>query len=156
MDPELFRKHFPNAKVVFCVRDPCGSVPSFVDLCAAVAKEEVPYTKQFGMRMHTLFRVSTCRLFKRIAEYKGDDETIWLDFEDWKNSGVKQLEHFWNELGWKFPAEASQAALHRSESHKNRPESFEVVKKDFIKSELDETFLKCVKRCAEYKKSKGI
>lgn len=37
-EPELFRKHFPLAKVVFCVRDPVAAFPSWVDVIAAASK----------------------------------------------------------------------------------------------------------------------
>ena len=31
-DPEMFRKHFPNAKLIVCVRDPVEAVPSYANM----------------------------------------------------------------------------------------------------------------------------
>lgn len=53
-----------------------------------------------------------------------DPRAIWLDFENWKTDGRKQLEMIWDELGWKYSADASKIALVRSESHKNNPKSY--------------------------------
>lgn len=159
IDPEQFRAYFPNAKVVFCVRDPCNAVPSFVDLCATVSKDVVQpngkYLDSFNARMHGLFKANAYNVYKNMARFEGDDECIWLDFENWKTQGVKELEFMWNELGWKTEPQASQAALHRSESHKNRKESFEVVSPEFIKREIGDDFKKCVEKCAAYYKKKG-
>lgn len=130
-----------------------ATLPSFIDLCATVSKEK-EFGDAFSKRMHTLFRVSTCPVYNNMARYEGDSECIWVDFENWKTQGVKQLEMMWKELKWEVPAQASQAALHRSETHKNREESFKVVSPDLIRSELGQSLKKCVEKCAAYGNSR--
>lgn len=126
VDPVLFRKHFPYAKVVVCCRDPVQSVPSLFDLTATIIQDKKldgTYTEHYKM----LYKMHTLTMYKNMASWPGDADTIWLDFENWKNDGVKQLEMIWSELKWQAPPEASRAALKKSEGHKNRPECFKIL-----------------------------
>ena len=86
-----------------------------------------------------MYRTYSCKLYKALADFE-DKETIYLDFNKWKNDGIKELEKIWGILGWKYPIEASQAALIKSESHKNRPTSFEILPADEIRADLHEAY----------------
>lgn len=97
-EPELLRKHFPLAKLIFCVRDPVQAMPSFIDLIGTISKAK--FDEPFQYRMNLLFKTYTCPLYKRMAKFEGDDETVWLDFENWKNDGAQELEKLWKELQW--------------------------------------------------------
>jgi len=139
VDPVLFRKHFPLAKVVVCCRDPVQSVPSLFDLTATIIQDKKldgTYTEHYKM----LYKLHTLHMYKNMASWPGDEETIWLDFENWKNEGVKQLEMIWSELKWDTPVEAAQAALNKSEGHKNRPECFQIISPDQIRTDLGSTY----------------
>jgi hypothetical protein len=113
-NPAMLRQHFPHAKIIVCVRDPCQSVPSYFDLLHNMQGK--PGSK-FPEHMRTQYQLYSVKLYKALAEWKGDKNTIWVDFEDWKDNGVKELERIWGHLGWKAPAKASQAALKKSERH---------------------------------------
>lgn len=90
--------------------------------------------------MKKLYKINSYNLYLKMASFEGDSETIWLDFENWKNDGAKSLEMMWKDLEWEYPAEASKVALLRSEKHTNRQESFGIITADQIRSDLDESF----------------
>ncbi len=65
---------------------------------------------------------------------------MWIDFEKWKTDGEQVLASIWQNIGWEYPAGATKAALSRSERHKNRPESYQIVSSEVIKQELGATY----------------
>ena len=77
--------------------------------------------------MSIVYEVYSCNIYKALANYEGDDHTIWVDFDSWKKQGEIVLQHLWHELKWSYPIGSSKAALIKSEKHKNRPESYKVI-----------------------------
>lgn len=84
-EPELYRKHFPHAKFVFCVRDPVQNFPSFIDLSAGFTKT-THYSDEFTERIKCAFNINTPLYYDGMSRFE-DDNTVWLDFENWKTAG---------------------------------------------------------------------
>jgi hypothetical protein len=146
-DPALLRQHFPLATFVICVRDPCQTFPSLVDLIGSV-QGKTKYDEAFTRWMtDVVYEGTTKSMYKALADWPGDDKTLWVDFEKWKKEGEDVLATVWNKVGWVYPAEATKAALKRSERHSNRPESYTVVPPEVIKRELGETFKTLLAKC---------
>ena len=93
-----------------------------------------PFGEPFTERMNGVLYPGVCApMYQSLANWPGDSNTMWVNFESWKADGPKVLATIWNELGWAFPPEATQAALVRSEAHKNRPESYQIVPPEKIR-----------------------
>lgn len=74
--------------------------------------------------INVVYEGTTKPIYKALANWPGDANTMWIDFEKWKTDGPNVLASIWTDIGWAYPAEATKAALVRSENHKNRPESY--------------------------------
>lgn len=66
MYPDLMRKVFPKAKVIFCIRDPTGCVPSLVDLTYNIAKH-TSYDKELTFRMENWVELYTKPVYEGMA-----------------------------------------------------------------------------------------
>ena len=62
-----------------------------------------------------------------MAGFEGDDETLWMNFENWKTLGDKEIEKIWSAVKFEFPEGASKVDLIRSETHKNKSSSYECI-----------------------------
>lgn len=96
---------------------------------------------------NVVYEGTTKPMYKALADWQGDANTMWVDFEKWKTEGQQVLASIWKEIGWAYPANATKAALVRSERHSNRPESYQVVPPELIKQELGETFKTLLSKC---------
>ena len=129
-DPAMFRRYFPQAKLIVCVRDPVEAVPSYANMINSILQSD--FDTASCKRFESFYAHFTRPIYKTFDQWEGDKDTIWVGFNDWKNNGVKVTEKIWQILGWKAPPEASQAALKKSESHKNDPRCFKVIPRDRI------------------------
>ena len=132
-DISITRKHFPHARFVITVRDPKESFPSIMDYVTMVNKEEL-LSDSWRSKADLFLTISSYRLYKGMATWEGDDLTHWIDFNKWKSEGGKLLGNIWKSQGLDFKEEHLQAALIRKESHKNRPEAYQVKSPEMIDS----------------------
>ena len=135
-DPAMFRRYFPQAKLIVCVRDPVEAVPSYANMANSILSGD--FDEDLCKRYESYYEHFTKPIYKTFDRWEGDQDTIWVGFEDWKHNGVKVAEKIWQTLDWKAPPEASQIALKKSESHKNDPRCFKVIPKDRIFADLNE------------------
>ena len=146
--PELIREVFPTAKVIVCVRDPTQTVPSLINLFSAAINMSFTEIKP---RVTNYYDVVSRTIYSRLSEWDSYDPqtTYWMDFNDWKEDSVAEVERIWRWLGLDFAEGASQVAKRKSESHKNPPECFDVVPRKRINDELGELFQRCLQKCAK-------
>ena len=88
IDPFLVRKHFPYAKLIFCVRNPCEAFPSFVAMIAALRSIPIGGLEN---RLKTYFDVVSKAMYNGMALYPGDTNTYFHNFNDWKQDSPKSL-----------------------------------------------------------------
>ena len=98
--------------------------------------------------MCVLYAEHTCRIYHALDSFEGDSETIWVDFENWKKEGRKELASIWNNLGWSFSEEATFASLVKSECHKNDTRSFCIVSTQRITADLGSIVGRLRGKCA--------
>lgn len=129
-DPALFRKYFPNAKLIVCTRDPVEAVPSYANMCNTLLHSD--FDDALCKRYEQYYEHFTKPIYNTFDKWDGDKDTIWVSFDDWKKNGVKVAEKIWQILDWKAPPGASQVALKKGETHKNNPKCFDVIPKERI------------------------
>ena len=141
----LTRKHFPYARLVVTVRDPRESWPSMIDYLTTVTKED-PLSDSWQVKKEHMLVYTSRDNYRGMAAWEGDDLTHWIDFNKWKSQGATQLETIWKAEQWEFTPEQTSAALVRSESHKNKPESYLVQSPEKIDSVLGDFYRTALKR----------
>ena len=84
--PDFVRKEMPYAKLIINVRDPKQSFPSLVDMALNLLNDQLNDT--FKLRLRNYYEVMTVMLYRNLSKFEGDDQTYWLDFDNWKTDSV--------------------------------------------------------------------
>lgn len=133
--PHELRLNFPQAKFVICMRNPVDVVPSHVDLFISlnggILNEKIRQERLW------YFKVMTTTFYTQLSRFNDSKEgSYWMDFENWKSDSSKEIKKIWTWLGWSFSESESKIASKRSEKHKNRPESYDLIPKEEIEQRV--------------------